>query len=99
MKKEYIEYLAEIEFEPIHLNDLTETMLHDLENKTGYVIGDEDDICICKKFESMDFLNQKVVMEKLYEFFVIDMIGSVMFEGSAEEVLLYAKGFLSDDEL
>lgn len=100
MTQTYKEYLGEIEFTVIEsVEELTEEMLYDLETKTGYVIEGEYDIYLCKKFEPMEFLNQLVVMEKVNEFYVVDMLGIIMFDGSAEEVIQYVEGFFNEEEI
>lgn len=98
--KSYMEYLSEVLFEDIELQDLTVEKLINLEPKNGVSIVGQDgiEISLMRKFEPMTILNTVSVFEKVDEFIVIDSFGITMYKGSVEDVVEFAKGFYSEED-
>ena len=98
--KSYMEYLSEVLFEDIELEDLTVEKLLSLELKNGLSITGQDSVSVAlmRKFEPMEILNTVSVLEKVDEFIVIDPFGYTMYEGTADDVIGFVQGFYSDEE-
>ena len=97
----YIEYLSEVLFEDIELQDLTVEKLKNLQLKEGVSIVGQDGVSVAlmRKFEPMEMLNTVSIFEKVDEFIVIDPFGYTMYEGSAEDVIGFTEGFYSKEDL
>ena len=98
--KSYIEYLSEVLFEDIELEDLTVEKLMSLEVKNGVSIIGQDSVSVAlmRKFEPMEFLDTAIIFEKVKEFIVIDPFGYTMYEGSAEDIIGFTEGFYNGEK-
>ena len=98
--KSYIEYLSEVLFEDIELEDLTVEKLTSLELKNGVSIIGQDSVSIAlmRKFEPMEMLNTVSIFEKANEFIVIDPFGYTMYEGAVDDIIGFVQGFYSNEE-
>ena len=98
--KSYIEYLSEVLFEDIELEDLTVEKLTSLELKNGISIIGQDSVSVAlmRKFEPMEMLNTVSIFEKVDEFIVIDPFGYTMYEGTVDDIIGFVQGFYSNEE-
>ena len=99
--KSYMDYLSEVEFEDIKLEELTEEILIKQEGKQGVCIVDTGNVglCLMRKFEPMQILNTVEIFEKVNVFIVVDPFGFTLFSGTVNEVVDFTIGFYSEDEI
>lgn len=92
-------YMDEITYESVSIDDLTSDKLMALEAKNGFVIKNKNGLTfyINHKIEPIKFLNQIVIMEKIEEFTIVDVFGALPYDDNAENVVEYAKGLFGED--
>lgn len=91
--KNYQEYLSEVEFKFIPLNELNIEILTEIGLKQGLAIDEQIYLSIMRKFEPMEILNKVEIFEKDNVFIVIDPFGITIYEGTVSEVIDFTQGF------
>ena len=94
-------FLESIAYESRAVNDIKVTEMEQLDEKQGFVVetGGNTDLWLGRMYSVQSFLGVPTVMEDLREYRVLDSFGYLHCQGTAEEVINFAKGWMSEEPL